>query len=125
MTKAEYLKRAEAGEPMAICTFWGARVEPKMVRDSKDPKGPRRQAYMVHTTLLTATEPMVNSEFLADDIKPEDWKMPAKQGDKVVAKLRIGAGEYGKLTLFGVTVEPLTDVAEPATSVPSVASPKK
>lgn len=120
MTTNQLNQAVQNGEAVALCTFWGARIESKMMRDSKSKDGAKKEGFIIHTTLMTETEPLVLQEFLKDGVDPKTWVAPAKRGDKVVARMRLGAGDFGRLQLLGVTVEKLDDVAAPAASVPSV-----
>lgn len=89
------------------------------MRPKGQKEGERRAVNMIHTTLLTEGDPLQLQEFLPDDVKPETWVAPAKRGERVVARMRLAPGDFGRLQLLGVKVEKLEDVAAPVASVPS------
>jgi len=107
MTKVQVDQAFEAGKILVKGTFWSGRVETRSVRDKERGGGARREAHVVHQTVMTASDPMVISRWMNDGEKPESYVAPCKQGDKcivVIAGLEMNNG----VAMIRGTIEPLT-----------------
>lgn len=106
MKKAELAQAVERGEVVCVGSYWSGRIDKTSVRDKKDPKGQRHDAWVTRETIMTEKEPISVTRWLKDGEKPEEWKPSATRGTRVVVRVTGMEINLGAVNLSG-TIEPL------------------
>lgn len=105
MKSNELLANLNKGVPMLVGTYHFGHIEKISVR-AQDGSGRRREAHVVHETILTETSAVSCERYLRDEENPDSWKPSAKKGQNVVIKIVKFVTERGGTKVSGV-VEPI------------------
>jgi len=87
MKQSEIVAAVMAGEMLVVGTYLSGKVDSFSGRDSKNEGGPRKLYHVKREIIITATEPLVISQFMKDGETPETWKPSAKSGQKVICRI--------------------------------------